>query len=132
MITKSQMKQGDVKKLESCVFFIEATTCEQYYLWKDYHIESNWKDDSQAFSYTIGFINDDINLGVRVTFTFAEVYGYIICFYSCDSRYSDYFMIENFIKDNFPVYHDKGTRLSMVNATNFHNCIIPLRDGNVK
>lgn len=44
--------------LFSSIFFVEATHCEQFYLWKEYHKKCNWEQISEGFGRTIGHIDE--------------------------------------------------------------------------
>jgi len=117
------------QKLKKTVFFIEATSCEQFYLWKEYHEKIDWEEDNMGFWEQIGCIGGDIEKPVCVSFTFAKIYGKIICFYDVTSRYSDSVMVENWIEENYPVKWDNGSRKAMTDAINFHHAINCCKNG---
>ena len=113
----------DDAKLQTSVFFVEATHCEQYYLWNDWHERVDWKQDGSGFGICIGHINKKKTKPVFVSFFFVEINGKRVCFYECTSRFVDHTMVENYILERYPVKYDGGTRRAMTDAMNFHNCV---------
>jgi len=107
-------------KLKSSIFFVEATSTEQYYLWKEYHERVTWVQDYEGFAETIGHIN---SRPVVVSYKFAEIFGKRICFYEATSTIVDHTMVEAFIKENYPIKYDNDSRTAMTDAMNFHNAI---------
>jgi hypothetical protein len=108
-------------KLKSSVFFIEATHNEQFNIWKENkHI---FKQDNCGFGQTIGFIKDNKNMPVVVSFTFAYILDQRVCFYEATSRFVDHNMVEKFLKTNYPVKWDYGNRDAYTNADNFDHVI---------
>ena len=106
--------------LFSSIFFVEATHCEQFYLWKEYHKKCYWEQISEGFGRTIGHIDE---YPVFVSFNFAKIYGKRICFYEATSRYVDHTMVEEYIKTYYPLRWDNNTRIAMTDAMNFHHAI---------
>ena len=106
------------EKLKTTTFFIEATSYERFSLWKEHHEKEMWEEDNMGFWTQIGQLGK--GKPVCVSFSFAKLWGTRICFYDVTSRYSDYTMVENYIKDNYPVKWDNGTRVAMTDAMNFH------------
>jgi len=117
-------------KLKSSVFFVEANSCEKLELWKEcgeeYKIDI--KQDNYGFSQIIGHINDDKEMPVCLCFSFNIIEGCRVCFYESTSRFSDRTMIEEWLKENYPVKWDRGTRTAMTNAMNFHHAIDHIRE----
>lgn len=114
------MQPFDEQKLKSVVFFIEATSFEQFSLWKEYHKESQWESNLLGFSMVIGFLDKAKKKPVNVSFTFVKIFDKLICFYDVVSRYSDSTMVEEWLWKNFPVKWDGGIRLAYTDANNFH------------
>ena len=44
-----ELKPTSEDKMKRVVFFIEATSCEAFYLWKEYNKETNWIEDTRGF-----------------------------------------------------------------------------------
>ena len=65
---------------------------------------------------------------VNVSFTFDIINGERICFYDVISRFSDSQMVEKFLKENYPIKYDNGSRDAMTNAQNFHHAIDAVRE----
>ena len=110
-----------MEDFKDVIFFIEATSFEQYSLWLQHKSEVVWEQISEGFWMKIG----EIGRGkpVCLSFSFAKIYGKKICFYDVTSRYSDSKMVENFLVETHPVKWDNGTRRAMTNAMNFHHVI---------
>ena len=109
------------ERLKTSVFFIEATSFEKHYLWKEFEKETGWEQDLMGFGQMIGHIGK--NKPVFVSFSFAKIHGKIICFYEVTSRYADHTMVEEWIEKNYPVKWDNNTRRAMTDAMNFHLAI---------
>jgi len=125
---KTEKFKTSEEKLQESVFFVEATSCEQFYLWKEHHkVDFFWEEDPCGFSQVIGCIDGDENKVVNVCFRFAGILGSRVCFYEVVSRYSDATMVEEWIETNYPKKWDKGHRRAMTNATNFHHAIAHCR-----
>jgi len=109
-------------KLKTSVFFVEATRCEQLYIWSEWKERLKWKEDGSGVGICIGHINKQKTKPVWVSFGFAELNGKRICFYDVTSRFCDHTMVEDYIKSKYPVKYDNGTRTAMCDAMNFHLC----------
>lgn len=108
-------------KLEQSVFFVEATSEEQFFLWKEN--KNIWEQDYAGFLWTIGNVKDDPELPITVSFSFNFIYGQRVCFYYTSGRYNDSVMVEEFLKEKYPVKWDSGTRIAYTNAANFHHAV---------
>lgn len=107
-------------KLKSVSFFVEATTKEQHYIWKQYYNEYDWKEDSHGYYIMVGCIGNNEQYPVYISVNFCEIEGKTICFYYTSGRYSDSELILEFFKKNYPIKYDNGNRWSMTDSTNFH------------
>lgn len=106
-------------KLETSIYFVEATYFERLCLWEKYHNKNiGWEEDNSGFGQTIGYLGK--GKPVAVSFFFAKLYGKRICFYEITSRYSDYMMVEKFIRKNYTK--------NITNAMNFHHAIIECKN----
>jgi hypothetical protein len=97
------------EKLRSVNMFVEAKNYERFALWKEFHDKYNWVEDTSGFSIQIGEISS--GKPVNVQFFFATINDVLVCFYEPISRYVDYIMVENYIKNNF--------KITMTDAMNF-------------
>jgi hypothetical protein len=121
---------GSEANLKASVFFVEATRCEQIYIWEEWKKLCEWKEIGSGIGICVGHINKQKTKPVWVSFNFAILNGKHICFYEVTSRFSDSVMVEDFIKTKYPVKYDKGTRLAMCDAMNFHLCGNAIRENN--
>lgn len=115
------------EKMKSSVFFVEANSFEQFTLWRSWENEWNyeskdWEQDNTGAMIEVGRISNHKNKPVCVSFGFAKLFGQRICFYSVCSNFSDYQMVENWIKTNYPKTYDDG-RVAMTDAMNFHHAV---------
>lgn len=121
--------------LEDIEWLVEATSDEQFNLWKHHHSKYNWVSVSLGYSYQIVELeikgNDKIKselLPVWISFSFAIIDGHKICFYTSDSRLVHHGYIDAFLGAFFQRTHDNYTRWNHTNSMNFHNCIGNLTD----
>jgi hypothetical protein len=123
-----KLKHTDPKewKLRTSIFFVEATSEEQFHLWSDnkYHMEPkyrhDWQQDHAGFAEQIGCVNNDEKMPIWIAYSFAIIDGYRVCFYEATSRFVDHDLVEKHIEKYDPKY-DNGKRRAMTNATNFHH-----------
>jgi len=111
--------ESNEDKLKSTVFFIEADSFSKHVLWKDNHKNCDWKEDTSGFHTKIGHIGKGNKRPVTVMFFFAKIYDQRICFYNATSRFVDHDMVEEYIKENWPVRYNNGS-WAMCDAENFH------------
>lgn len=111
------------EKISTSVFFIEANGYETLSLWNEFKDETKWEEDNMGFWQRIGFIDDDKNKPVCVSFSFVKIYGKRICFYDVTSRFNDSQMVENWLDKNYLVKWDNNTRTARTNAMNFHHAV---------
>lgn len=116
----SETKDASLKRFDDTVFFIEATSNEQFEFWSQFKTRVNWEEDSSGMYLHVGCINDDRDMPVYVNFSFAKWYGQRVCFYEPTSRYVDNMMVRDFIEKNYPRKYDNGTRWAITNASNIH------------
>lgn len=114
------------EKLQKSVFFVEANSFEQLCLWQE-NKDENWIQDYSGFSQYIGSINDDEEKPVWVEFSFNDILGHKVCFYSPTSRYVDNKMIREYLETNYPKTWDDGKRQAFTNSMNFHHVLNHIR-----
>lgn len=110
-------------KCKTSVFFVEANAFERFCLWEKHSKETCWEDDNAGGWERIGFVDKKKKKPIFVEFWFAKIHGKRICFYSTTSRHNDSQKVEEYIKENYPVKWDNGTRVAMTDAMNFHHAI---------
>lgn len=125
-------KKVNLPELEDVEWIIEATSEEQFNLWKENKDRYTWEQIQQGWSFTIinlkisGSLGDnkiEETLPVNISISLAKVNGHKILFYSSDSMISHYGLIDAFMISNFQRTHDSYTRWNHTNAVNFHNCV---------
>lgn len=110
--------------LKEAVYFIEANSFEELSLYQEKMRKDNymnWIDIHEGYLKKIGKINDNDELPVYLTFSFAKIYDQVICFFDVSSRFSDSEIVRNYIKDCYAVKHDN--RWAITNAMNFHHAV---------
>ncbi len=120
-------------KLKRVRYFVEANSFERHMLWKEtsksyylYYIGDtipkdscllDWKDQT-GFCMIIGYIKKH---PINVNFSFIYLNDNLVCFYYGCSTIVDHSMIDNFLRNNYPLkYH---MRFRYVDASNFHLCL---------
>ena len=133
------------EQLSRVKFFVEADSYAQHELWAEHSSSSlrnkhnkdperekyflDWQQESAGFSLQIGKIRyEGKDYPVNVSFSFAFINEQYVCFYYACSLLIHHGMVDDFLRKNWPVTYDKGTRLAYVDASNFHNCSIYLRE----
>lgn len=96
--------------------WVEANSCEQQYLWKDFGPESilkkhSWEQEGMGIVRKLGELD---NMPVNISISWAYIDGHLVGFYYSPSMVTDYRMLDEFIKK---------TGKQEVDAMNFHNCI---------
>jgi hypothetical protein len=66
------MYQEDAR-LANTTFLVEANSYEQFALWKEFHDEVEWEEDSRGFWQQIGEI---AGMPVCISVSFAKIYGH--------------------------------------------------------
>ena len=107
------------ERFSDCKFLVEATSCEQHYLWCEFHDALPWEEDCMGFAYKICELD---NQPVMICFTFCKINGHRICFYYGSSQVVDHKAIKDFLFKNFNVKYDK-TRWAHCDAMNFSHCL---------
>lgn len=106
------------ERFRDVVAIIEATSTEQFFLWKEFNKIVPWEHDQRGYSinintsYLISLTKRPINL----CFAFIKIAGKRIVFWEPISELVDYFVIDEWIKENLP-------NVCNENAINFHNAL---------
>lgn len=121
-MNSQEILDGVELQMKEAIYFVEATSNEQHLIWKEYvdgHDSVRYKQHMGMWK-TIGYIRDDISMPVSVSFALTSFDDRLVVFYEATSRYVDHTMIEEWIKENYPVKtHDD--RVAITDASNFHN-----------
>ncbi len=102
--------------------FVEASSAEYHFLWKEYHDETfgqSWSENLSGIALTIGRVND---LPVCVSLRKSVVNGHLLVFYYATSRMVDHTMVDEWIQKIAPptARHSDG-RANKTDAMNFTN-----------
>jgi hypothetical protein len=100
-------------RFSDIIALVEATSTEQFFLWKEFQSDVKWESELSGKLKTI------TGVGFRpivLCFTFAKINNKRICFWECTSEYQDYLIINEWIKENLP-------KVLHCNAMNFHQVI---------
>ncbi len=133
-------------RLSKTVAVVEATSTEQFYLWKEWSNESAWQEAGRTpfskvsweqmnpgFCQTIGRLGD---MPVVISLAWNRIEGQLVLFWELTSQVQDYRMAEPWLKKMFgekgwPTY-DSGNRRAISDAMNFHNTMIAVSEATHK
>ena len=82
-----------------------------------------WEEIGIGFSQVIGYIKNDIDMPVNLSFSFCIINDNLVCFYDSISRYVDHEIIDEWLNNNYSIKYSNNQRRAHTNATNFSNCI---------
>jgi hypothetical protein len=118
------------ERLKNSIFVVEADSYGQFALWKEFHDQVDWEEDSRGFSQQIGEIAD---MPVYISVSFAKICGQQVCFYYGSSMVTHHDMLESWIMEKCgqPKY-DGGHRRAHCDALNFNHCIGACEDASEK
>lgn len=103
------------------VGIVEATSYEQYALWKEYHDKEgyNWSSRREGGPLvTVGKIEDR---PICIALERATICGHLIVFLDATSELVDWRMIDRWLTDNLPQSAFDGKYVNKVDAMNFNN-----------
>ena len=112
--------------LEGVVGVVEATSCEQQYLWQDNRVDKfvgpaikPWKENLAGCLQCVGhFAKAPIYISLRT----AEIDGHKILFWNATSQVVDYRVIEAWMEANIPQSARRSDGyINQSDATNFRN-----------
>ncbi len=107
------------RRFRNTFFFVEASSFEKHYLWKEWHEKVNWEQDHFGWSCPIGTLD---RRPIHLTFFWARIEGKLVGFWECTSEVADHKLIERWLRKYCsPML--PGGREARVNANNFHICI---------
>lgn len=113
--------------LEGVVGVVEATSDEKFFLWKEWHHDTDrltWNAGGGGPMVTLGHLAE---MPVCMSMLVDEVGGHRILFVECTSQVVDWRMVDEFLKKHLPqsAFTDAGY-VNKVNAGNFWN-VLPTR-----
>lgn len=71
----------------------------------------------------IGYIKNDKDLPISVTFEWCIINNQWVCFYLSTGNYTDWAKIETYINTKYPRTMNDGESWAMTNGPNFHLCL---------
>jgi hypothetical protein len=118
-------------RLKETLFVVEATSTEQFMLWKDYSNGSDspryptmsWKQVNPGWLVTVGKIGDR---PCCISVTWNRINGRLVMFWHQCSQVTDSLQSEAWINANFEKPH------STCDAMNFHICVRAINAANTK
>jgi len=99
-------------RFSDIVALVEATSTEQFFLWKEFATQLPWEHDPTGFGIDINKTGRPIML----CFSFIKINGKRICFWECTSVLCDYAIINKWIDNNLP-------KVLTCDAMNFHQAV---------
>lgn len=100
------------ERLQNSAYFVEATNFEQLCLNKKFDLIAM----NEGFGKQVGQIDED--KPIYVSFSFYKLLGELVCFFEIVSRFSDFKVVEDFLKQ----YNKKEGSIDLItDAMNFHN-----------
>jgi len=115
-------------RFKETFFLVEATGCEQHFLWSEWHKRVKWEEQGMGCTGQIGTLD---RRPVMLTFFWARINGKLVGFWDSTSQVVDHKMIEKWLAENCtPPKCDNGTRSAQCDAMNFHHCIHAIQEAN--
>lgn len=122
-------------RLKKTLFVVEATSAEQFMLWKDWSVASDsprygkmkWEPINPGWMVTVG------KIGKRpccISISWQRIDGHMVMFWYPCSQVSDSLKSEAWIEANFSGKWDHGHRRAYCDAGNFHLCVNAIREAN--
>jgi hypothetical protein len=137
---KRELDPETEAQLKKVRFFIEGDSFAVHTLWKEYstdymekcekrfdynrEVKLQWEQVSSGFMLTIDevtFNRKKYPLCIECSFAFVD--SFLICFYNGCSMVTHHGMVEDFLRERFPIKYDHNSRLAYTNATNFHHVL---------
>jgi len=106
-------------RFEDCEFIVEATFCEKFFLWKEWHAAVPWEEDNMGLNTKLGVLD---SRPLMLTVFFVKINGHRVAFYESGSQLVDHKLMYDFFEKNFQVSYDGG-RWAHCDAMNFSHCI---------
>lgn len=110
-------------------FVVEATSCEQFFLWQQHAIESDkriasrprrWEQTYHGWIVTVGHLN---RRPVCVSMCWCLIDGRRVLFWYPTSEVVDHVQIEKWFSKHFARKWDSESRRACCDAMNFHHCL---------
>lgn len=137
------LRECIVDKIDRSFYFVQATSDEQFFLWKQYANNSDnrdpglkrhwveWKQENPGHIIEIGQLD---KRPVVVSMFWINIEGRRVCFYESTSQVVDWVRIDEFIKACIKRtgQHKKQDRWPHCDAMNFGHCIGSILEANKK
>ncbi len=132
---KASVKDDIESLFKDVVFMVEATHCEQHYLWlTSFHTDvgygkvKSWEQEMAGHTCIIGEFGE---MPINVCFFYAKIEGRRVCFYEVVSMVTHSDMVEKWMEPRTRhMKWDSGTRPAHCDAMNFHHCLDAIREMN--
>ena len=118
-------KEEEKIELKDVIFVVEATSCERFMLWQEWHEKIEWEQGQSGWWLQIGELDDR---PVCASCQVDKLNGFKILFVEMTSQVTDSVMLEKWLDENCSPKWGKGTRLARTNASNFHNVVHALEE----
>jgi phage-related protein len=110
----------DLSVLDDVVYFVEATSLEQCFLWEENERRGLVEWDSKTiagFFVQVGKLNfKKSKAPVVIQFTFVKLNGLLVAFYEATSMIVDHDMVRAWFKNRYPY-------MNHTDSTNFAHCL---------
>lgn len=106
--------------IQGATAIVEATNFEYSCLWERYHKTKKWDDRADGIGPVVGYVDQKKqNKAISISLRSAVVDGQKILFWFPMGRWSDYDVIEEWIKQAMPETAFQDGRLNKQDAGNF-------------
>jgi hypothetical protein len=106
------------------LFIVQASSFEQFELWRDFSAEVVWEQDPAGELVTIAQVSiNRQKFPICLCLSFARLNGVRIAFYDPTSLVVHHGMVEEWLKSVHIAKYQNGSRWAHTDAQNFHNCI---------
>ncbi len=109
------------------VFLVEATHCEQHYLWLTHHFKDvgygkveRWEQEGMGHGVIIGYVD---KRPVNLSISYAKIDGRRVAFFEGVSQVVDHEMIREWLRPRTKHLSWDGGRIARCDAMNFAHCL---------
>lgn len=107
-------------RLKSTDFVVEATNAEHFFLWREFHDRTEWKEGHLGYMETIGHVQ---GRPVCICLTWDVIDGMNVMFVDATSQLVDWEMVERWLDRHCNPKWDNSTRQARTDAMNFHHVL---------
>ena len=105
--------------INSCVYIVEATRCEELDAWERFHEDFKW-ENVHGWLETVGHLD---NRPICISVQIVKINDRNILFWHATSQLVDYIMIDKWFEEHAP-------NIRKTDAMNIHNALHTIRDLN--